>query len=88
MAFKLPDVVKIISFAKKPDSEPENPQDTRRWNPRSGANVIKLFAAVIYEFSQYARVFVPGKLFQRCLMFAVQTGAYPRESPFRCSTFE
>ncbi len=28
-----------------------------------GANVIKLFLSVIYEFSNQGRVFVPGKLF-------------------------
>jgi hypothetical protein len=30
---------------------------------RPGTNVIKLFTAVIYEFSKKARVFVPGKAF-------------------------
>ncbi len=33
-----------------------------------GANVIKLFTAVIYE----ARVFVPSKIFQPSMMFVVK----------------
>ncbi len=39
------------------------------------ANPIKLFAAVIYEFSLQARVFVLGKAFQPSLMFASKAGA-------------
>ena len=35
---------------------------------RSGVNVIKLFTAAIYGFSEYARVFVSGKPFQPGLM--------------------
>jgi hypothetical protein len=35
----------------------------------TGANVIKLFAAVNYDFSYEARAFVPGKPFQHSLMF-------------------
>ncbi len=35
---------------------------------RLGGNLIKLFTAVIYEFSQSARVFVLGKPFQPSLM--------------------
>ncbi len=35
-----------------------------------GANVIKLYLSVIYQFSYYARVFVCNKLFQPGLMFA------------------
>jgi hypothetical protein len=27
-------------------------------------------------------------LFQPCLMFASKAGAYPSDSPFRCSTIE
>jgi hypothetical protein len=50
------------------------------------ANVIKLFADVIYKFSKYARVFVPGKFFQPSLMFVGKPGAYPIEEPFRCCT--
>jgi hypothetical protein len=38
-----------------------------------GSNVITLFAAVIYEWSVLARVFVLGKSFQLSLMFAVKT---------------
>ena len=33
----------------------------------SGANVIRLFTAVSYDFSWLARVFVPGKPFQPSL---------------------
>ncbi len=39
-----------------------------------GANPIKLFTAVIYDFSLQARVFVPGKPFQSSLMFAGKAG--------------
>jgi hypothetical protein len=53
---------------------------------RSVANVKKLFTAVSYDFSKYARVFVPGKPFQPSLMFGGKAGAYPREAPFRCYT--
>jgi hypothetical protein len=58
------------------------------WNPhlldhsnkiyRTGANVIKLFTAVSYNFSQLAEVFVPGKPFHPSVMFCVRPGAYPR----------
>ena len=54
--------------------------------PPAGANVIKLFTAVIYKFSYSVRVFVPGKIFQPSLMFVGKAGAYPVEEPFRCST--
>jgi hypothetical protein len=40
-----------------------------------GAHVIKLFTAVIYEFSLYARVFAPGKPFEPCLMFVGKTSS-------------
>jgi hypothetical protein len=45
-------------------------------NIRLGLNVIKLFTDVIFGFSQKARVFVPGKLFQPSLMFLSKAGAY------------
>jgi hypothetical protein len=48
-----------------------------------GANVIKLNTALNYNFSQKARAFVPGKLFQPSLMFPGKAGAYLTESPFR-----
>jgi hypothetical protein len=51
-----------------------------------GACTIKVFTAVIYGFSRKARVFVPGKPLQPCLMFVVKAGAYLREAPFRWST--
>jgi hypothetical protein len=53
---------------------------------RPGPNVIKLFTDVIYEFSYYARVFVPSNPFQPSLMFADKARAYPSEPPFRYST--
>ncbi len=40
-----------------------------------GARTIKLFTTVIYGFSQYAGVFVPGK---PSLKFLSKAGAYPR----------
>jgi hypothetical protein len=43
---------------------------------RIGANIIKLFTAVSYEFLEYARVFVPSKLFQPSLISAGKAGAY------------
>jgi hypothetical protein len=42
------------------------------------ANVIKLFTAVSYDFSKYARAFVPGKPFQPRLMFVGEAEAYLR----------
>jgi hypothetical protein len=51
-----------------------------------GANVKKLLLSVIYEFLQYARVFVPVKLFQPSLMFVGNAGAKPIEETFICST--
>jgi hypothetical protein len=42
-----------------------------------GANPIKLFTAVIYEFSFYATVFVPGKPFQPNLMFVGKVRSLP-----------
>jgi hypothetical protein len=50
-----------------------------------GADPIKIFTVVIFEFSQYARVFVPGKPFQPSLMFVSKAKTYPIEAPFRCS---
>jgi hypothetical protein len=44
----------------------------------TGSNVIKLFKAVIYEFSSSARVFVFDKSFQPSLMFVGKAGANPR----------
>jgi len=52
---------------------------------RSGANVIKLYTAVIYEFSYFARVFVPRKPFKDSIVLAGKEGAYLSETPFRCS---
>jgi hypothetical protein len=46
-----------------------------------GANVIKLFTAVSYEFSKQARAFVHGKPFHPSLMFAGKARAYPSEAP-------
>ncbi len=45
------------------------------WKP--GANVIKLFTGVSYDFSKWARVFVPGKPFQRIQMFVGETRSLP-----------
>jgi hypothetical protein len=42
-------------------------------------SVIKLFTAVIYEYSKKARVFVPGLAFQLSHMFAVNAKSLPRE---------
>jgi hypothetical protein len=47
----------------------------------AGANEIKLFADVIYRYSNKTRVLVTGKSFQPSLMYAVEAGA-----PFLCST--
>ncbi len=44
---------------------------TSFYNLETSANVMKLFTAVSYKF------FVPGKLLQPSLMFAVTAGAYP-----------
>ncbi len=51
-----------------------------------GANVIKLFTVVSYDFSQLATVFVLGKPFQLSLVFVGKARTYPSETPFRCST--
>ncbi len=50
------------------------------------ATVIKRFTAVSYEYSLYARVFVPGKPFQDSLVFEGMAGAYPSETTFKCSS--
>ncbi len=50
------------------------------------AIVIKLFTAVSYNFSIYARAFITNKPFQPSLMFAGKAGAFPSEAPFKCST--
>ncbi len=49
---------------------------------RTGANVIKLFTTVSYNFLQLARALVPGKPFQPNLMFADKARAYLSEVPF------
>jgi hypothetical protein len=51
-----------------------------------GPNVIKLFAAVIYEFLLSARGFVPGKPFQLSLMFVSKAGAYSSGAPVKDSS--
>jgi hypothetical protein len=45
---------------------------------RPVANVIKLFAAVSYDFSLKARGFVPGKPFQPSLIFVVKARSLPK----------
>ncbi len=40
---------------------------------------------VTYKGAQYARVFVPGRLFQPSIMFASKAGAYLSETSFTCS---
>jgi hypothetical protein len=63
--------------------------DTRRVNydcntfiiQATGLNVIKLFAAVTYEFSYLARVFVHDKHFLLSQMFVGKVGVYPSETP-------
>jgi hypothetical protein len=44
---------------------------------QSGANVIKLFTSVSYDFSLYIRAFVPGKPFQPSLMFVGKSRSLP-----------
>jgi hypothetical protein len=46
-------------------------------NIRLGANPIKLFMAVIYEFSEQARVSVLRKPFQPSLMFVGKSRSLP-----------
>ncbi len=46
-----------------------------------GTDPIKLFTAVIYEFSKKARVFVPGKPLHPSLMFAGKARPYEIEGP-------
>ncbi len=55
-------------------------------NIHLGLTCYKTFSAVIYERLEYARAFVPGKPFQRSLMFVVKARIYPIEDPLRCST--
>jgi hypothetical protein len=50
-----------------------------------GPNVIKLFTAVIYEFSSSARVFVFDKSFQPSLMFVGKAGANHRVEQYKCT---
>jgi hypothetical protein len=56
----------------------ESARKKNQSNQSPGANVIKLFTAVSYDFSLKARAFIPGKPFQPSLMFAGKAGAYPR----------
>jgi hypothetical protein len=51
-----------------------------------GANPIKLFTAVIYEFSWKASVFVPGETFQISLMYASKARVYSSGAPLKNST--
>ncbi len=46
----------------------------------------KTFLSVIYEFSQSAKVFVPGKPFQLSLMYASKARAYLSGVPFSLFT--
>jgi hypothetical protein len=48
------------------------------------ANVIKLFAHVIYSQTKQVRVFVPSKPFQPSPTFGSKARAYQRGAPFRC----
>jgi hypothetical protein len=53
----------------------------------SGANVIKLFSSVIYDYSLQARVFVPGKPFQPSLMIVGEARSLPWSgAPASCFT--
>ena len=52
---------------------------------RPAPNVIKLFTAMIYEWSYKARVFVPGIPFRHCLMFASNAGTYLSGANLKCS---
>jgi hypothetical protein len=44
---------------------------------RPGANVIKLFTGVIYEFLEHAQDFVLGKLFEHNRMFVREARSIP-----------
>ncbi len=54
------------------------------YNPYPLAQRYKKYMSVIYDF--HNKVFVPGKPFQKSLMFVSKAGAYPSEAPFRFST--
>jgi hypothetical protein len=49
-------------------------------------SVFTLNVVMLSVVAPSASVFVPGKPFQPSLMFAGKAGAYPSETPFRCST--
>ncbi len=46
------------------------------------ANAKKLFTDISYLSAKQARVFVLGRLFQLCLMFAHMAGSHPREGSY------
>jgi hypothetical protein len=46
-----------------------------------GANVIKRFMSVIFQFTYKATVFVSCKPFKLSLMFVEKAGAYPCGAP-------
>jgi hypothetical protein len=52
-----------------------------------GANVIKLLCPQFTNFCN-KQVFVPGKPFKPCLIFASKAGDYTSEADLKCSTLE
>jgi len=54
---------------------------------RQGANVIKPFTAVIYEWSLLAILLVPGRRFQPSLIFVGKAISLPKKTTtYKCST--
>jgi hypothetical protein len=51
-----------------------------------GANVIKLFITVSFQFFYKLECSSPCKPYQDSIVFAGITGAYSSETPFRCFT--
>ncbi len=67
----------------------KNPQITHKkfsFTFGPGVNVIKLFTAVIYKFSEKARLFVSCKPFKDSIVFVGEAGVYNSETAFKCST--
>jgi hypothetical protein len=79
----------ILKLGKEEIQVQQGPQEGKtqaRPHQQPGANVIKHFSALSYNFSLSAIAFAPGKPFHPCQMFADKARAYPSEAPFRCST--
>ncbi len=75
---------KLREFHPETLEQPETISCCLKKSSNGPRNGIKLFTVLIYEQVQSARVFVPGRPFQPCLIFPSKAAAYPSGPHFKC----